>query len=160
MTYDAFKRLTRTNHVGQVTLFEYDTHGNTVTVTDPENHTHRGTCTTTWATGFARTAPTPAPRRLDHNESGQVISQTDAAGQDSLLTYDAAGRLTGIDRAGPEYDVSYDFDDCANGAGPPVRHRRRAGVTVSSTGGTPSASSRRSRPTKGGLATRMARRTR
>jgi len=112
--YDAFRRLTRTNHVGRVTLFEYDTHGNAITVTDPENHS-TGYLYDDLGNQVRQDSPDTGTTAFGHNESGQVISRTDAAGQDSLLTYDAAGRLTGIDRAGPEYDVSYDFDDCGNG---------------------------------------------
>ena len=38
-SYDAFKRLTSTTHVGQITTsMTYDSQGNNLTVTDPENN--------------------------------------------------------------------------------------------------------------------------
>jgi RHS repeat-associated protein len=116
-SYDAFKRLTRTSKAGQVTTrLEYDVHGKQILVTDPENH----------ATHFMyddlgnrvqQDSPDSGVTSFTYNGSGQVVSQTDAKGQESLLTYDATGRLRLIDRPGADYDVTYEYDDCLNGAG-------------------------------------------
>lgn len=116
-TYDAFKRLTSTQRVGQVTTFmTYDTHGNQLTVTDPENRTTRYLYDDL-GNRVRLDSPDSGVTSYSYNEAGQVITRTDAGGQTSLFTYDAAGRLTGVDREGTDYDVSYTYDSCINGIG-------------------------------------------
>jgi RHS repeat-associated protein len=115
-TYDAFQRLTSTARLGQITTFGYDTQGREAAVTDPEGHT-----TLYWHDDLGnrvrQDSPDTGVTQWTHSPSGQVLSETDAKGQVTLFSYDAAGRLTGIDRAGTDYDVTYGFDDCPHGEG-------------------------------------------
>jgi RHS repeat-associated protein len=115
-SYDAFRRLTRTTQMGQVTTgLEYDTQGNQISVTDPENHATRYLYDDL-GNRVEQDSPDSGVTSFTYNASGQIVSQTDAMGQSSLLTYDAAGRLQTIDRPGSDYDVTYEFDGCPNGA--------------------------------------------
>ncbi|RPH97280.1 MAG: hypothetical protein EHM68_08900 [Lysobacterales bacterium] len=115
--YDAFRRLTSTERIGQVTTtLTYDTHGNTLSVTDPENHTtHYGY--DDLGNRVQQDSPDSGITRYVHDDAGQLVGQTDAKGQSSSLSHDAAGRITAIDREGPDYDVHYVYDNCGNGLG-------------------------------------------
>jgi len=116
-SYDVFRRLTRTTQVGQyATSFGYDTQGNQTETTNPEGHTTRYLYDDL-GNRVRQDSPDTGTTTYSHNGSGQVVGQTDAEGQSSVLTYDAAGRLTDIDRPGSDYDVTYQFDECGNGEG-------------------------------------------
>jgi RHS repeat-associated protein len=116
-SYDDFKRLTRTEQVGQViTLQSYDVHGNLNSVVDPEN------AATTYSYDdlgnlIGQVSPDSGATVNSYNAAGQVIGSVDAKGQITSFTYDAAGRLTSIDRPGTDYDVTYVFNICTNGVG-------------------------------------------
>jgi len=116
-TYDVFRRLTSTRHLGQLmSTMTYDTHGNQLTVTDPNDlpthylHDDLGN-------RIERQSPDSGTTIYGYNDAGQVISQTDAQGQRTQVAYDPAGRVTLIDRQGTDYDVAYVYDECPNGAG-------------------------------------------
>jgi RHS repeat-associated protein len=116
-SYDAFKRLTSTEQIGRViTTLRHDRHGNTIAVTDPENHTTRygydDLGNRVW-----QDSPDSGITQYDYNEAGQLSGQTDAMGQRSVLSYDSAGRVTRIDRDGADYDIGYLYDSCGNGSG-------------------------------------------
>jgi YD repeat-containing protein len=90
-TYDAFRRLTSTRHLGQLmSTLTYDPHGNQLTVTDPNNlATHY--LYDDLGNRIEKQSPDSGTTVYRHNGSGQVISQTDALGQQTEVTYDAAG---------------------------------------------------------------------
>lgn len=115
--YDAFKRLTSTEQIGRViTTLGYDRHGNTIAVTDPENHTTRYGYDDL-GNRVRQDSPDSGITQYDYNEAGQLSGQTDAMGQRSVLSYDATGRVTAIDREGADYDIDYLYDGCSNGSG-------------------------------------------
>jgi RHS repeat-associated protein len=116
-SYDAFKRLTSSDRAGlATTAFDYDTHGQRIAVTDPGDHVTRY-----WYDDLGNLVKQESPDTgitdWTYNSAGQVLTETDAKGQVTVYSYDASGRMTGIDRAGSDYDISYDFDGCANGVG-------------------------------------------
>ena len=116
-TYDAFKRLTNVQQIGQIdTTMTYDSHGNNLSVTDPLGNT-----TQYLYDDLGNRVQTESPdtgiTTFDFNEAGQVVTEANANGQVSLYTYDASGRITGIDRAGIDYDITYVYDVCSNGVG-------------------------------------------
>jgi RHS repeat-associated protein len=114
-SYDAFKRLTSTEQIGRViTTLGYDTHGNTIAVTDPENHTTRYGYDDL-GNRVRQDSPDSGITHYDYNEAGQLSGQSDAKGQRTVLSYDAAGRVTAIDREGSDYDIDYIYDVCSNG---------------------------------------------
>jgi YD repeat-containing protein len=114
-TYDAFKRLTRTVQVGQISSsMSYDVQGNTLSVTDQENHSTRYQYDDL-GNLQRQDSPDTGMTRNAYNESGQLISTVDAKSQTSLYTYDAAGRLIQVDRVGSDEDLSYAYDSCSNG---------------------------------------------
>jgi len=116
-SYDDFKRLTRTERAGQIMLqLSYDVHGNKVSVTGPENQTTRFQYDDL-GNLLQRTSPDTGINRSAYNPSGQRVESLDAAGQRTVFTYDAGGRLTGVDREGTDYDILYHFDTCPNGTG-------------------------------------------
>jgi RHS repeat-associated protein len=116
-TYDAFKRLTSTEQVGQaITAMTYDTHGNNLAVNDAENNSTQYLYDDL-GNRIRRDSPDTGLSTFSYDESGNMLSQTDAKGQTSVFSHDAAGRLTGIDRAGPDYDVTYTYDSCTHGVG-------------------------------------------
>jgi RHS repeat-associated protein len=116
-TYDAFKRLTNTDQVGQIShSMSYDVQGNTQSVTDQENHSTRYHYDDL---GNLQQQDSPDTGLTSHfyNESGQLISTIDAKSQISLYSYDRAGRLTDVDHSGSDDDLTYSYDICANGTG-------------------------------------------
>ena len=116
-TYDDFKRLTRTEQVGQViTLISYDVHGNTTRVTDPEGHSTRYLYDDL-GNLVQQDSPDTGITVHAYNRSGQLTRSVDAKGQSSVYAYDVSGRLMSIDREGSDYDISYSYDQCANGLG-------------------------------------------
>ncbi|NND55772.1 MAG: RHS repeat protein [Xanthomonadales bacterium] len=116
-TYDDFKRLTRTEQVGQViTEFSYDVHGNTSGMTDPEGHSTRYQYDDL-GNLVRQESPETGTTVHAYNAAGQLVRSVDAKGLASIYTYDAAGRLTGINREGTDYDVTYRYDDCSSGLG-------------------------------------------
>jgi RHS repeat-associated protein len=52
-----------------------------------------------------------------HDAAGNLLTARYAKGQLSSFTYDAGNRLKSVDRAGLEYDETYSYDTCSNGAG-------------------------------------------
>jgi RHS repeat-associated protein len=115
--YDAFQRLTSTERIGQVTTtLAYDTHGNTLSVTDPEGHTTRYRYDDL-GNRVEQDSPDSGTTRYVHDEAGQLVAQTDAGGQSSSLSYDPAGRITAVDREGPDHDLNYVYDNCSDGLG-------------------------------------------
>ena len=116
-TYDAFKRLTSTRRAGEIiTLLSYDSQGRQQTVSDAENHMTRF-LHDDLGNRIRVDSPDSGTSTDTYNESGQVVSHHDADGRQSVLTYDAAGRLTAIDRSGTDYDIDYRYDSCDNGVG-------------------------------------------
>lgn len=116
-SYDDFKRLTRTDQVGQViTRLGYDNHGNTTSITGPEGHsTHYQY--DDLGNLVQQDSPETGIAVNTYNPAGQLTHSVDAGGQSSVYVYDAAGRLTGIDREGSDYDITYRYDNCASGLG-------------------------------------------
>ena len=116
-TYDDFKRLTRTERVGQIiSLIGYDIHGNTTSITDPEGHsTHYQF--DDLGNPVQQDSPETGVTVNVYNPAGHLTHSIDGMDQSSVYTYDAAGRLTGIDREGSDYDVTYRYDNCDSGLG-------------------------------------------
>lgn len=110
--------------------YEYDERGNTVTITDAENHVTRyeydvaGNLTAltdarneTWRATYdekgnllTKTNPLGQSTQYAYNKVGERIEMTDAAGKTTRFHYDVRGRLTGITNAlghtaGRQYDA-------------------------------------------------------
>lgn len=116
-SYDALRRLTRSEHVGQPPmLFEYDMNGNRASVSAPGDQLTRF-----WHDDLdnlvKRDSPDTGVTAWTYNAAGQATSETDAIGQVATYSYDAAGRLTAVDRSGTDDDIGYSYDDCPNGVG-------------------------------------------
>jgi RHS repeat-associated protein len=116
-TYDAFKRLTNTQSIGQVNTGKtYDVHSNIESVTDAENNI-TNYLYDDLGNLIEQDSPDTGVTTNTFSESGQVLTTTDAKGQVSLYSYDATGRLTSLDRVGTDDDLTYVYDICANGIG-------------------------------------------
>ncbi|MGD8619769.1 MAG: RHS repeat-associated core domain-containing protein, partial [Gammaproteobacteria bacterium] len=52
-----------------------------------------------------------------YDAAGNVKTRQDAMGQLFSYSYDVLGRLTGVDTPGAADDITYNYDNCANGSG-------------------------------------------
>ncbi len=81
--------------LGNVTTFEYDTQGNLVAITDPEQN--------------LRPAAERLKTRITYNSFGQPITTTDPLGNTTTFEYDSVGNLTAIvDPLGNRTTRTYD----------------------------------------------------
>lgn len=91
-----------------VTTYGYDTAGRRTTLTDPRSHD--------WTTSYddagrptAETDPLGRTRSYGYNPDGQLTTVTTTRGT-TTRTYDALGRLIGIDYSDTTPDVAYTYD--------------------------------------------------
>jgi YD repeat-containing protein len=115
--YDPLDRLTESTDALQgVTDYDYDAQGNLVSVTDPT-----GLSTTYDYDGLgnllSQTSPDTGTTTYTYDEAGNRLSQTDARGVTVHYTYDALNRLTAIDYPDNSRDITYAYDQGANGIG-------------------------------------------
>jgi len=115
--YDAFKRLTHVTQPGTtVTTYGYDTHDNLVSVTDAESLT-----TTYQYDDFGRvvfeTSPDTGTTNYTYDAAGNLASKTDANGTVITYSYDLLNRLTGVSFTDAAQDITYTYDEGANGLG-------------------------------------------
>ncbi|MCU7936939.1 MAG: type IV secretion protein Rhs [Candidatus Thiodiazotropha sp. (ex Dulcina madagascariensis)] len=107
-TYDAQHNLTRvTDPNGLSTTYEYDGLGNLISQTSPD----------TGATSYTV------------DEAGNRLSQTDARGVTVSYAYDALNRLTSVSYPNSSLNVSYSYDQGANGIGQLTRMSDAQGTT-------------------------------
>lgn len=115
LTYDFYGRvLSRTNGEGQTTTMTYDAVGNVLTRTAPGP-----TGDATWTYGYnllnqiTRVVdPLSLETSLEWSNSYQTLALTDAEGETSTWQYDAAGRLTSMQRPGlGSIGYAYDGND-------------------------------------------------
>lgn len=98
--YNAADQLTTVTAAnGAITSYEYDDLGNLLRTVSSDS---------------GKTIYTP-------DDAGNVTTKTVAAGTTEAVTlaysYDALNRLTGVDAPGTVDDISYSYDNCANGIG-------------------------------------------
>ncbi|XPS88777.1 hypothetical protein Dvar_67960 [Desulfosarcina variabilis str. Montpellier] len=98
------------------TDLNYDVQGNLVLVTDPESRT-----TEYVVDDLGRTVTVNSPdtgtTRYAYDAAGNLTSKTDANGITSTYTYDDEYRLTGIHYPDAGQDVTYTYDQGADGVG-------------------------------------------
>ena len=115
--YDLFDRLTTVTQPGNViTGYAYDRQDNLITVTDAESH-----ATTYVYDDLGRLVSTASPdthtTTYAYDASGNLICKTDANGNTITYTYDALNRLTAIHFPDSSQDITYTYDQGANGKG-------------------------------------------
>lgn len=116
-TYDPLDRLIRTLDplLGETDL-AYDARDNLIAVTDPLDHT-----TSYVYDGLNNQleiiSPDAGTTRYQYDAAGNRIQQTDARGITSTYAYDAVNRLTGIQYPDTSLNISFQYDQGANGIG-------------------------------------------
>ncbi|HEX7025711.1 MAG TPA: RHS repeat-associated core domain-containing protein [Gammaproteobacteria bacterium] len=117
-TFDPLNRLINVidpeNGVNNPTVYAYDAQDNLTAVTDPE-----GLSTTYGYNGFgeviSQTSPDTGTTTYTYDTAGNRTGMTDARGVTVTYSYDALDRLTGIDYPGTSEDITYVYDQTANG---------------------------------------------
>jgi RHS repeat-associated protein len=118
--YDGLNRLVAsTQDLGSLNaraLYDYDAGGRLARVTDPENAT-----TSYRYDDFGNllemAGPDTGTTRYTHDKAGNLRSRVDGMGREFTYRYDALNRLVFLDAPGSSDDISYAYDDCANGTG-------------------------------------------
>lgn len=115
--YDHFSRLTQVEQPGAVvTKYAYDAHGNLAQVTDAEDHSTSYTYDDMGR--LLRTvSPDTGTTDYTYDAAGNLVSKTFANGITVTYTYDALGRLTGVHFPDSAQDITYTYDQGANGKG-------------------------------------------
>jgi len=115
--YDALERLQQsTDALDGITRYTYDAQDNLASVTDPNGLTTRydydglGNL-------LSQTSPDTGTTTYTYDEAGNRLSQTDARGVTVTYEYDALNRLTAVHYPDSALDVSYGYDQGANGLG-------------------------------------------
>ncbi|WLQ11864.1 hypothetical protein O5O45_19225 [Hahella aquimaris] len=114
--FDALNRLIKvTDAKLGVTQYEYDAQDNLIAVTDPRN------LKTTYKYDYAgnmyeQNSPDTGLTVFTHDDAGNALTRTDARGVVTEYSYDALNRVTQIRYpANPAENISYSYDDTANG---------------------------------------------
>ena len=122
-SYDALKRLTQTiqdqggtntQTKDATTAYGYDVADRLTSVTDPIN----GNTTYQYddlGNLLSQTSPDTGTTLYLYDNAGNLTQKTDAKGQVIIYSYDALNRLTNVDATGTEDDLTYTYDNCANG---------------------------------------------
>ncbi|MGD8590287.1 MAG: DUF6531 domain-containing protein, partial [Chromatiales bacterium] len=135
--YDTLKRLTRvTQDLGGTdpttananTVYAYDAQDHLNLVTDPNGYTTQYTYDDL-GNRLSQSSPDTGLTTYTYDEAGNRLSQTDARGVTVTYTYDALNRLTGILYPDPSLNVSYGYDQGANGIGRLTRLSDAQGTT-------------------------------
>jgi len=128
--YDSLNRLTTVTQPGNViTAYGYDPNNNLTTVTDAENH-----ATTYTYDDLGRlvlsASPDTSSTTYTYDSAGNLISKTDANGITTTYTYDTLNRLTNILFPDASQNITYSYDDGANGKGRLTGMSDPSGVSV------------------------------
>ncbi|MCU7935956.1 MAG: hypothetical protein KZQ99_13920 [Candidatus Thiodiazotropha sp. (ex Dulcina madagascariensis)] len=128
-SYDPHDRLRQvTDPLNGATHYTYDAQHNLTRVTDPN-----GLSTTYAYDGLgnlvSQTSPDTGATSYTVDEAGNRLTQTDARGVTVSYTYDALNRLTAIHYPDSSLDVSYTYDQGANGIGQLTQMSDAQGIT-------------------------------
>jgi len=115
--YDHLKRLEVVTQPGvTVTTYGYDVHDNLSSVTDAEN-----LATVYHYDDFGRVekeiSPDTGTTTYRYDAAGNLTSKTDANGTVITYAYDILNRLTDVIFSDPSQDITYSYDEGANGLG-------------------------------------------
>ena len=115
--YDDKKRLIQVSQPGNVvTAYAYDDNDNLISVTDAENHTTSYTYDDAGRM-ISTTSPDTEVTSYAYDAAGNLISKTDAKGSSITYIYDTLNRLTGIHFPDSSQDITYTYDQGADGKG-------------------------------------------
>ena len=115
--FDALNRLTSLVEPGAtVTGFTYDFHGNLTTVTDANGNITRYRYDDL-GNRVATDAPDTGKTRYTYDAAGNLIGKTDANATSVGYSYDPLNRIVGIGYGDASHDVTYSYDEGANGRG-------------------------------------------
>jgi RHS repeat-associated protein len=113
--YDAIDRLTRiTDTLGGKTQYKYDKVDNLTQVTDPTGQATKYTYDNV-GNLLTRDSPDTGRTTYQYDAADNLISQTDARGITASYSYDALNRLTGIAFPSASENISYTYDNTADG---------------------------------------------
>ena len=115
--YDALNRLIRISEPGEVnTRFTYDRHGNQTSVIDA-NGLETSFLFDDFQNRILRHSPDTGTTAYTYDTAGNLLSQTDARETTTRYAYDALNRLTEITYPDPALNITYTYDQGANGRG-------------------------------------------
>ncbi|RLB17393.1 MAG: hypothetical protein DRG82_06580, partial [Deltaproteobacteria bacterium] len=116
-SYDLLNRMTAVIQPGNaITAYTYDSQNNLTSVTDAENHTTAYVHDDLGRLGAA-TSPDTGTTTYSYDPAGNLTAKQDANGTTISYTYDELNRLTAIHFPDPAQDITYSYDQGANGKG-------------------------------------------